>query len=78
MEKIVRRFHAGDEIVYIPMHANGDPHHPDSEWGIVERVYSKTNTVFCRFFYPDGRLRTVANSEGCDPRDLIFQSEVKG
>jgi hypothetical protein len=64
------KFEKGDKIIYVPLHAEGDINHPDCERGYVTSV-SKIGTVFCRYFYPDGRLRTVANSEGCDPDMLI-------
>lgn len=64
------KFQAGDKIIYVPMHADGDRNHPACEHGVVSSV-SENGTVFCRFFYPDGTLRTVSNSEGCNPRDLV-------
>jgi hypothetical protein len=70
MSKSKIEFEKGDKIIYVPTHANGDKNHPDCELGYVTSV-NKNGVVFCRFFYPDGRLRTVANSEGCDPADLV-------
>jgi hypothetical protein len=51
----------GDHIIYIPPHAKGKISHPDSEIGFIISI--EGNTAYCKFFYPDGRLRTQANSE---------------
>ena len=71
-------FKPGDMIRYIPRHAHGEKEHPDCEDGIVTSVGS--SYVFCRFVCNDsnggkrysGKWRTVANSEACDPDDLII------
>jgi len=68
-------FKQGDEIIYIPYHANGDKNHPDCERGFVTSI--KGDTIFCRFYIKNGKsdfygLRTIANSEGCNHRDLYF------
>ena len=58
------QFKRGDQIIYIP-------HHADIETGFVTSVNEEF--VFCRYWskqYP-GQLRTVANSEATSPRDLI-------
>lgn len=65
----------GDEIIYLPGHADGNIDHPDCERGFVTSI--RNGTVFCRFFAKNGHsdfygLRTVANSEGCNPVDLRF------
>ena len=67
--KTIDDFKIGDNIIYIPTHANGNRKHPDCEHGYVTGK-GKT-TVFCKFYDKHGRLRTVANSEGCDPSDLL-------
>jgi hypothetical protein len=58
-------FEPGDQIMYIPGYANGNPNDPGAELGFVQapgRWYPEA--VFCRFYrkgHP-GELRTVANS----------------
>lgn len=54
----------GDQIAYIPMHAEGAISHTDVEFGFVTSV--RGNTAFCRYWRKGqmGVLRTVANSEG--------------
>lgn len=63
-------FKPGDQIVYIPDHAD-DPDHPDSEKGFVTSVTDKC--VFCRYWnkYNPGQLRTIANSEATPAQNLI-------
>jgi hypothetical protein len=64
------KFQRGDQIIYIPNHADG-PNHPDAETGFVTSVNEKF--VFCRYWskqYP-GQLRTVANSEATPSENLI-------
>lgn len=63
----------GDQIAYIPDHANGDLAHPDTEMGFVMKYNKNGGGYFCRFWfkYSPGRLRTVANSELVYPRNLI-------
>jgi hypothetical protein len=70
------KFKPGDAIIYIPMHANGDRNHPDCEHGYVHKVSERSETVFCKFFFRDGTLRTVSNAEGCNPRDLVLRDET--
>lgn len=44
-----------------------------SKVGAHQGVENKKVVVFCRFWSPFGhRLRTSANSEGCNPDDLIL------
>jgi len=65
------QFKRGDQIIYIPHHAKGNPKHPDIETGFVTSVNEQF--VFCRYWskqYP-WQLRTVANSEATSPQDLI-------
>lgn len=64
------KFNRGDQIIYIPNHADG-PKHPDSEAGFVTSVNDKF--VFCRYWskqYP-GQLRTTSCSEATPPENLI-------
>jgi hypothetical protein len=69
------KFKAGDAIIYIPMHANGDRNHKDCEHGYVTKVAERTGFVFCKFYYPDGTLRTVSTSEACNPEDLVLADQ---
>ena len=65
-------FERGNQIAYIPNHAEGDIRHEDVELGFVTcALYDK---VFCRFWSrsnPD-ELRTKANSEGCYAGNLVL------
>lgn len=56
-------FHKGQQIIYIPNHADGDKQHPDCERGFVYK--GGTEFAWCRFWRKDapGTLRTRANSE---------------
>jgi len=69
------QFSRGEQVAYIPMHANGDINHPDVEFGFV--TSQKGATVFCRYWYKGqiGMLRTTANSEGT-PADRLVRHEV--
>ena len=55
----------GDQIAYIPMHADGDISHPDVEFGFV--MSDNGDNCWCRYFREvknlEPELRTVANSE---------------
>lgn len=66
MEKL--DFKVGEQIAYIPSHADGIDHE-DVEFGFITKV--ETDVVFCRFWYPDGTLRTTANSEMVPKRYVI-------
>jgi hypothetical protein len=61
----------GDQIIYVPRHANGDINHPDCEKGFITSV--RGNTAFCRYFskYNTG-LRTLSCSEAT-PTDLLVK-----
>jgi hypothetical protein len=65
-----RQFHPGDQIIYIPDHANG-PDHKDAEFGFVTSITDQY--VFCRYWskHEPDKLRTVANSESTMPYNLI-------
>ena len=65
-------FQPGDQIIYIPTHADNDPDHPDCEFGFVTSI--RSNNVFCRYWSKiDQKLvRTNANSEATNPRDLYL------
>jgi len=61
----------GDQILYVPTHANGDVSHPDVESGFVTSV--SNYGVFCRFWskFDPSELRTKANSERAGFRDVV-------
>lgn len=71
-------FERGDQIVYVPTHANGDQDHADCEYGFVTSV-SSNGTVFCRFWHKGqpGVLRTVSNSEGTTGINLFKATSVR-
>lgn len=67
----------GKQIVYIPSHADGNPGHPDSEFGFITssgrvNALEGGDAVFCRYFFNGkaGKIRTTANSESTNLRDL--------
>lgn len=65
-------FRPGNEVTYIPLHAEGDVDHPDCEDGFVSSISPGGETVFVRFFRRgDIALRTIANSESCPPERLV-------
>ncbi len=71
-EVMKRDFERGDQIAYIPSHAEGDIRHKDVEFGFVTSVNEMT--VFCRYWnkYCPGLLRTTANSEAT-PRSCLIR-----
>lgn len=72
---------AGDQIVYLPDHADGDMNHSAAELGFVERVRNREGVppeALCRFWrrgHP-GELRTVANGEWCGTYSLALYDSV--
>lgn len=65
-------FNVGDEIVYVPDHAEGDPKHPDCEHGFITAVYPEDRVAMCRFFRRGTyELRTVSNGERAAFRNLM-------
>lgn len=68
----VRTFSLGEQIAYVPIHANGDLNHPDVEFGFVVRQ-SGEDGYYCRYWRKGelGVLRTVANSELTSVDDLV-------
>ena len=64
-------FKNGEQIAYVPLHANGDLNHSDVEFGFVVRR-SGEDAYFCRYWRKNqlGVLRTVANSEST-PADML-------
>jgi hypothetical protein len=74
MNKETQAFTIGDQIAYLPDHAEGDLNHPDVQVGFVTSV--RGDTVFCRYWLgsyskPQTTLRTQANSEGTPIRCLV-------
>jgi len=63
----------GEQIAYIPMHAEGDINHPDVEFGFITG-FNSDGDPFCRYWRKGqpGTLRTTANSE-CTPRDMVVK-----
>ena len=72
--KIFRR---GEQIAYIPTHAEGDITHPDVEIGFVTSQHG--DTVWCRYWRKNhpGELRTVSNSEGTPIDMLVHYQSVE-
>jgi len=70
-------FERGNQIAYIPNHAEGNVRHKDVEYGFVTKVVK--DRVFCRFWskYHLGDLRTIAVSEGCLAKDLCHHISVR-
>lgn len=70
----------GDQIVYIPQHAMElGIEHPDVEYGFVNSISPIDNEViFCRYWLKGklGELRTVANSEATNIRNLKYYFKV--
>lgn len=62
----------GDQIAYIPTHAEGDVAHPDVEFGFVTGVGKLC--VFCRYWskFSPGELRTKAGSESTPMANLLL------
>jgi len=65
-------FIRGTQVIYVPDHAEGNINHPDCERGIVTAHASYTE-IFVRYFYANGDLRTIGNSECTDMGHLIIQ-----
>lgn len=64
-------FKNGEQIAYVPLHADGDLNHPDVEFGFVMGPAGE-DAYFCRYWRKSelGVLRTVANSEST-PADML-------
>lgn len=72
-------FSIGDQIAYIPNHADGDIRHPDVELGFITSIIAASKTTyFCRFWNKGepGILRTTANSEPCDSETIVKHPSV--
>ena len=68
----------GDQIAYVPMHAEGDLHHPDTEYGFVTSVKVDNALAFCRYWHKGnpGKLRTTLNSEATSLDHLVTVDSV--
>lgn len=65
-------FHRGDQVIYLPDHAQGNHNHPDCLRGFVTSTNARF--VFVRYFFPGTLvLRTVANSESTLACNLIHR-----
>jgi hypothetical protein len=66
----------GIQIIYVPLHAQGDTQHPDCEAGFVTSV--RETVAFCRYWskHTPGELRTKANSEATPLEYLVVQDTV--
>lgn len=74
MTETTTTFRPGEQIAYIPLHADGDIEHPDVEFGFV--TSQRGDTVFCRYWRGDLLdLRTKANSEGT-PVEMVVRHEI--
>lgn len=74
-------FKRGDQILYLPDHVNGNRNDPDVEAGFVtsiKEISDGSTTIFCRFWRNRNceNLRTKANSEGCDVKNLIHYISI--
>jgi len=65
------KFKRGDQIAYVPDHAQGNLRHEDVEYGFVTSVSPRH--VFCRYWRKGhvGELRTVACSESTPEHLLV-------
>jgi hypothetical protein len=70
------KFKRGEQIAYIPRHAEGKISHPDVEFGFVTSGPNANGDYFCRYWLRETecdllpKLRTKANSE-CTPVELL-------
>ena len=74
MSEVLKR---GTQIIYVPSHAKYVEDHPDTERGFV--ITDMGETVFCRYFSRKYRyeLRTLANSESTNKRDLVVRDTIE-
>ena len=68
----MRTFKKGDQIIYVPTHADGIDH-PDAERGFVTGLCPNEDSVFCRYWSKTNphQLRTTANSEATPINMLV-------
>lgn len=67
-----KEFKRGDQVAYIPNHANGNIDHPDVEFGFIVSV-RPDNAAFVRYWSKrnPSELRTKANSEATPVANLV-------
>jgi len=67
----------GDQIAYVPTHAEGDLQHPDVDFGFVTSVPTATD-LFCRYWskFSPGELRTKACSELTPGANVVHYDSV--
>lgn len=57
-------------VVYVPLHAHNDPHHPNCEVGFVSSVNS--NVVFVKFVKQRSKFGwNGTTSQACSPESLF-------
>lgn len=68
------KYQRGDQIAYIPDHAEGNPFHPDVEYGFVVIGPTKDGCYYCRYWskHTPFELRTKANSELTPGDHLVY------
>ncbi len=78
MNELFDNLKLGTQIVYVPIHANGDVDHPDSQAGFITSLRPQFNLVFCRYWRKNdfGRLGTPANSEGIFINSVVIKDTV--
>lgn len=73
METTTEELSRGTQIIYVPLHADGDESHEDAQEGFVTSV---VNTMaFCRFWSRQrpNELRTRVNSEAVPVHLLVVR-----
>jgi len=81
IEELKSKLKRGMQIVYVPLHANGDIDHLDCEPGFVTSVAE--HWAFCRFWMKGTKvstgqpiLRTKANSEAAPYECIVIRDTV--
>ena len=62
-KRTINDFNIGDNVTYVPNHANNDISHPDCEYG---QVTSKNDKYVFVKFSPQ-----AVNGQACDPTNLF-------
>ncbi len=75
MDKDEKQFQRGDQVAYIPDHANGDIHDDSVEFGFVTSGPNNNGDYYVRYWTKRSKpesptLRTKLNSE-CSPVRLL-------
>ncbi len=73
----MRTFKRGDQVIYVPSHADGIDH-PDAEKGFVTSLAPNRTSAFCRYWNKANpkELRTKANSEAT-PINMLVKSNSR-